>query len=125
MTAIRVGDMVRNKVLVTRTSARNIGASVTGTLMVPTETIALDFDGIRGITPSFFDELLLSMGEFAKGQGRDLSLRIVNPPSELSSVHEAIGRAHGLSISESESGSWLVERNRMMEDGDPSLPVQA
>ena len=125
MTTIRIGDMVRNRVLVTRTSARNVGNSVAGKLMSPTETMELDFEGIRGITPSFFDELLLSMGELAKGQGRDLNLRIVNPPSELSSIHEAIGRAHGLSISESESGSWLVGRNRMMGDSDPRLPIQA
>ncbi len=125
MTTIRVGDMVRNKVLVTRTSARDFGANVSDILVGQTEALTLDFGGIRGITPSFFDELLLSMGELAKSQGRDLSLRIVNPPSELSSIHEAIGRAHGLSISESESGSWLVERSRMLEDSGPNLRVQA
>lgn len=123
MTTIRIGDIIGNRILVTRTSARNLGASVTGMLMGPTETIALDFEGIRGITPSFFDELLLSMGDLARNQGHDLDLRIINPPSELSSVHEAIGRAHGLSILESESGSWLVGRPDVIED--PGIPAQA
>ena len=125
MTTVRVGDMVRNRVLVTRTSARDFGANVSDILVGQTEALTLDFGGIRGITPSFFDELLLSMGELAKSQGRDLSLRIVNPPSELSSIHEAIGRAHGLSVSESEGGSWLVERNSTTEGSDASLQVQA
>ncbi len=125
MTTIQIGDMVQGRVLVTRTSARNVGAGVADMLMDRTGTIALDFEGIRGITPSFFDELLLSMGELARSQRRDLNLRIVNPPSELSSIHEAIGRAHGLLISESDSGSWLVGRPGLTEDSDPRLPIQA
>ena len=117
--------MVQNGILVTRTSARSVGEGVASMLKHDAETIELDFQGIRGFTPSFFDELLHSMGDLARSEGRDLDLRIVNPPSELSSIHEAIGRAHGLVISESESGSWLVGRNRLMEDSDPPLPIQA
>ena len=125
MTTIRIGDMVQNRVLVTRTSAKHVGTTVADAAMGPIGVLVLDFEGIRGFTPSFFDELLLSMGELARSQGRDLDLRIDNPPSELSSIHEAIGRAHGLLISESESGSWQVGRNKMMEGGDPGLPVRA
>ena len=117
--------MVQNGILVTRTSARSVGEGVAKTLQHDVEPMALDFQGIRGFTPSFFDELLLSIGELARGQGRDLNLSIDNPPSELLSVHEAIGRAHGLSISKSEGGSWLVRRNSTMEGGDHRLPVQA
>ena len=111
MTSIQIEHMIQNRVLVTRTSARNLGANVAEVLPERGGTIALDFAGVRGFTPSFFDELLLSMGDLARSQGRDLDLRIDNPPSELSSVHEAIGRAHGLSISESDVGSWLVGRH--------------
>ena len=125
MSTIRIGDMVQNRILVTRTSARSLGAGVADMLSDDAEPIALDFQGIRGFTPSFFDELLHSMGDFARSQGRDLELRIVNPPWELMSIHEAIGRAHGLVISASESGSWLVGRPGLTEDSDPRLPIQA
>ena len=117
--------MVQNRVLVTRTSARQVGDNVAGVVVDPVGLLELDFEGIRGITPSFFDELLLSLGEIARGQGRDLSLSIANPPSELSSVHQAIARAHGLLITEREDGSWLVKRNRVTGDSAPGLPVQA
>ncbi len=124
MSTVRIGNMVQNRILVTRTSARSLGAGVADMLQNDAEPIALDFRGIRGFTPSFFDELLHSMGDLAWSQGRDLDLRIVNPPWELMSIHEAIGRAHGLLISESEGGSWLVRQNKMMEDGNPRLPVR-
>lgn len=124
VSTVRIGDMVQNRVLVTRASARSLGEGVAGMLHHYPEPIELDFRGIRGFTPSFFDELLHSMRDLARSQGRDLDLRIVNPPWELMSIHEAIGRAHGLSISESEVGSWLVGRPEMMEGTDPSLPVQ-
>ena len=125
MTTVRIEDMVQNKVLVTRTSARHVGNSVAEVVVEPIGELELDFEGIRGITPSFFDELLLSISELAQSRGRDLRLRVINPPSELSSVHEAIGRAHGLSISESESGSWLVGRPEVIQGSDPGIPVQA
>ena len=121
---LQVSDMVQNRILISRRHARSVGKGVANLPQHEAVPIALDFQGIRGFAPSFFDELLHSMGDLARSQGRDLDLRIDNPPSELSSVHEAIGRAHGLSISESESGSWLVGRPEMMESSDPSIRVR-
>ena len=117
MTTIRIGDMVQNRILVTRTSARNVGAGVADRLSNSSEAVALDFDGIRGITPSFFDELLLSMGKLAESGEDARHMRILNPPLELSSIHEAIGRSHGLAVSEAEDGSWVIGRPGAAESG--------
>ena len=105
---IGISDMVEYKVLVTRTTARKVGTGVEEALNGPEAPLALDFEGIYGFTPSFFDELLHSIGEIARRQGRELDMEIVNPPAELSSVHEAIARAHGLWIVENEKGSWRL-----------------
>ncbi len=105
---IGIADMVAFKLLVTRTTARNVGAGIAEALNESAESLALDFAGIQGFTPSFFDELLHSMGELSQSHGRDLLLELANPPAELSSVHEAIARAHGLRITEADGGSWLI-----------------
>jgi hypothetical protein len=72
------------------------------------DRLVLDFRGVEGLAPSFFDEVL-SMIEEATGEHgeRQVTIRIENPPTKLSSKFTAVARAHGVEAVESE-GAWVI-----------------
>ncbi len=75
-----------------------------------TTSIAVDFEGIEGIAPSFLDELL-SIFESLIGEetgGREPCLIVANPPTRLSLKFEAVARGHGMSVRALPDGSWLL-----------------
>ena len=122
MTEVRIYDLLGKKVLVTRSSARTLSDAFADWAQSGNDRAAFDLENIMGITPSFFDEMLLMVEEVGETSQR---ITIANPPTELSSKFQAVARAHGLVISEGEGGSWLVGRPETMEDAAPGLPVQA
>ena len=122
MREVKIYDLVGKKVLVTRSSARTLSDAFAEWAQSGNDRPAFNLEHVMGITPSFFDEMLRMVEETGESFRR---ITISNPPTELSSKFRAVAKAHGLSISESESGSWLVGRNRMMGDSDPRLPIQA
>jgi hypothetical protein len=122
MPTLRVNDVLKDKILVSREAARLLehalravivgaGAHVNATDATP---VAVDFEGVEGIAPSFLDELL-SVFESVVGaetDGRKRCLMVTNPPTRLSLKFEAIARGHGMSIQALPDGSWFLTGTR-------------
>ena len=109
--AVNVHDLVKKRALVTRESATVIRDILAQAFNESEPELVLDLTGIDAVTPSFVDEAL----SFVEASLRDPSVnprRVVflNPPTRLSSKFAAIGRGRGLVFSETEEGSWIVER---------------
>ena len=115
MGTVQVYQLLKKRVLVTRESARAIQSELAHALTNTNGEVYLDFRGVEGLTPSFLDEMLIvieeSMPESPRGP---LRLRLHNPPTRLSSKFAAVGRAHRLSIAQSDDGSWIISRNLEM-----------
>jgi hypothetical protein len=116
MSALRIHDLLANRVLVTRESARSIAPEIGSAIASGEKSITLDFAGIDAITPSFMDEVLSVVEEFlTEGGAERLEIIIVQPPTRLSSKFAAIGRGHGLAMEERPDGSWLISRDAEQE----------
>lgn len=68
----------------------------------------MDLSEVRGMTPSFFDETLTIVEEAIGERDNRSQLTIASPPTDLSSKYVAIGRAHRMSVRESEDGDWVI-----------------
>ena len=111
MKPLTVYALLGKRVLVTRDSARSIQEQICGAMLDGRGDVVLDFEGVMGVTPSFLDETLRIIEEcIAQTDGSRLHVTITTPPSELSSKFLAVGRGHGLSLSKSEDGSWVISR---------------
>lgn len=117
MPTLRVNDVLKDRVLVSRESARLLegalrallgSASTPGPVSIATP-LTVDFEGVEGMAPSFLDELV-SVFEALIGPGADGGRRLIvaNPPTRLSSKFEAIARGHGMSVQALPDGSWLL-----------------
>ncbi len=122
MCTVQVNEVLKDKILVSRESAHlledalsaMIAAARTSGKPLGTTSMAVDFEGIEGIAPSFLDELL-SIFEAIIGSetnGLERSLVIANPPTRLSLKFEAIARGHGMSARALPNGSWLLSDTR-------------
>ena len=120
MREVKIYDLLGKKVLVTRSSARTLYDALAAAAQSGNEGAAFDLEHVMGITPSFFDEMLLMVEETGKSTRR---ITIANPPTELSSKFQAVARAHGLRATVAGNGSWLVGRPDVIED--PGIPAQA
>lgn len=122
MRTLRVNDVLKDRILVSRESARLLEDPLRA-MMVSAKTVGnacgttpvtVDFEGIEGIAPSFLDELL-SVFESLIGAGADgdeRSLVVANPPTRLSLKFEAIARGHGMSVRALPDGSWFLTDTR-------------
>ena len=73
------------------------------------QELVLDFKGVEGLTPSFFDEVLSMVEEVTTRPAETRAqVRIENPPTKLSSKFAAVARAHGVEAVESAEGAWVV-----------------
>src|SRR6266511_3894185 len=98
MSSLALHDVLKNRVLVTRDSARGLAPAIDRALRDAGGTLQLDFSRVAGITPSFLDELLSVIEEtFARLNVDSFSIAILNPPTALSSKFVAIGRGRELS----------------------------
>ena len=107
--AIRLSEMYAIRVLTTRASARILRGELDRALQAGRGHAGLDFAGIDGITPSFLDEVLTVLEEAAAAGGHDeFELKVLNPPTRLSSKFEAVGRGHRLSIHQTDAQTWSI-----------------
>jgi hypothetical protein len=76
--------------------------------------MAVDFEGIEGIAPSFLDELLSIFESIIGLDTSDPERRLVvaNPPTRLSLKFEAVARGHGMAVRALPDGSWLLTNTR-------------
>jgi len=118
MPTLRVNDIIKDKVLVSRESAHLLEDALSAMMAdaaadgnsADTTSIAVDFDGVQGIAPSFLDELLSIFESLIQAQAdiHQRSLVIANPPTRLSLKFEAIARGHRLPVRALPDGSWLL-----------------
>ncbi len=109
MKPLKIYNLLGKRLLVTRESARSLGPALTE--LVAAGEVVIDFCGIEGLTPSFFDELLTVIERCAhKNDKEQLKVVVLNPPTQLSAKFEAVGRGHNLTIEKSDSGAWVILR---------------
>ncbi len=118
MPTLRVHEVLKDRILVSRESARLLedglramlpGPRTPGNASPPTP-VAVDFEGVEGMAPSFLDELL-SIFESLIGletNGPERCLIVAHPPTRLSLKFEAIARGHGMSVRALPDGSWCL-----------------
>ncbi len=110
MSGLALHDVLKNRVLVTRASARGLASAIDTAIRDARGELKLDFSRVDGMTPSFLDELLSVVEEaFARLNVDSFRVEILNPPTALSAKFAAIGRGRKLSLTES-AGAWIIER---------------
>ncbi len=93
MTAVRIHELLPRDILVTRDSARAIQLDLAQAVAEGKGEIVLDFSGVAGLTPSFFDELLGVIEECTEVAAQQrLRVTVEDPPTSLSSKFLAVGR---------------------------------
>ncbi len=122
MRTLRVNNVLKDKILVSRESAHLLEDALMAMMAAsrpsenPSDTtsLAVDFEGIEGIAPSFLDELVSIFESIVGSQtsAPDRCLVIANPPTRLSLKFEAIARGHGMSVRALPDGSWLLTDSR-------------
>ncbi len=122
MPTLRVNDVLKDKVLVSRESAHVLEDALSAMMAAArtpdnssgTTSMAVDFEGIEGIAPSFLDELLSIFESIIGSETNDLEwcLIVANPPTRLSLKFEAVARGHGMSVRALPDGSWLLTDSR-------------
>lgn len=107
MEPIKIQKIIEGPMLITRARARKLQPSLD---VVASEDarISLDFDGIAGMAPSFFDELLRAIDEISEPSQEQPTLIIHNPPTQASSKFQAVARSHSRMIQVNEDGDWLL-----------------
>ena len=109
MGSIKIFDLVGKRVLVTRSSARNLAPELANALLEGDGEVTLDFAGVDGLTPSFLDEILSVLEESALASGGvRLRVEVTNSPTQLSSKFAAVGRGHGLVARETGDRTWII-----------------
>lgn len=118
MRTLRVHDILRDRVLVSRESARRLEDALR-TAMAPATTqenaacttpVRVDFESVDGLAPSFLDELLSVFESLIGAQTNvgEQSLIVANPPTRLSRKFEAVARGHGMSVRALPNGAWFL-----------------
>ena len=107
--AINTYELVQRRVLVTRGSARSIQGPLSSSIRDGGGKAELDFSGVNGITPSFFDELLSIIDEsWSDLPGSELRVIIKAPPTDVSPMLKAVAKVHRLKIEQVDSGAWVI-----------------
>jgi hypothetical protein len=122
MRTLRVHDVLKDRILVSRESARLLEGELCDMMAsaaTPGEArdvtpVTIDFEGIAGVAPSFLDELLSVFESVigADANGGERCLMVVNPPTRLSLKFEAVARGHGMLVRTLPGGSWLLTDSR-------------
>lgn len=106
---MKVFDLFKRRVLVTRDSAHLIEPALVGLPRVGPGPILLDFAGIEAITPSFVDELLGVLESNLSDSG-SFEVTFKNFPANLSAKYEAIARGRAVSITVPLRGQWIITK---------------
>ena len=118
MPTLRVHDVLKDRVLVSRESARllkdALGAMLNRGSTSGNETgatsVSIDFERVEGVAPSFLDEVISIFESVVGtgGAGQSRSLLVAHPPARLSLKFEALARGHAKTIRVLPDGSWLL-----------------
>ena len=116
MRTLRVNEVLKDRILVSRESARLLEPALSEMMVherAPEDApgnapVTVDFEGIEGVAPSFLDELLLIFESLmgTETNGRERCLVVTHSPTRLSSKFEAIARGHGMSVHALPDGTW-------------------
>jgi hypothetical protein len=119
---LRVHDVLTDKILVGRESARRLEdalkAMIAGVKTAAdspaSSAVTVDFDGVEGMAPSFLDELVTIFESLIGSETADgkRNLIVANPPARLSPKFEAVARGHGMSVRALPDGSWILTDRR-------------
>ena len=111
MGSLNIFEILGKRVLVTRSSARQLAPDLADALVGGDGEVTLDFVGVDGITPSFLDEILLVLEEAVPSAGVNrLRVEVMNSPTQLSSKFAAVSRGHGLVAKEMGDQTWIIEK---------------
>ena len=109
MTSLKIQELLPKRVLTSRDSARSIAAEVADAVRLGDGGLEVDLQGVLGMAPSFFDELLSVIEKGAHVAGKQPGEIIVShPPSALLAKHHLVCKGHGLRVSEDASGRWVI-----------------
>lgn len=109
MDPIKIREILHDRLLVTRASAHELRSSFEAAASRSSDQLEIDFEGVAGMTPSFFDELLATAEETVQTHGPSgIRLVLHHPPTDLSAKFEAVAEGHGCSLSEDEQERWVV-----------------
>jgi len=128
MITFRLQDVLKDKILISRESARQVEDSLRRRLAAgaaagsDTSEVVIDFVGVEGIAPSFLDELVSIFESLVAGGDGERRLVLANPPTRLSSKFEAIARGHGMSIRRRDDGSWIMADTGTHSEKVPQVP---
>lgn len=110
MEPIHVRDVLPDRMLVTRASARELQPRLEEAAADPGDRVELDFDGVAGMTPSFFDELLATVEEASDaGDSNTVELVVHNAPTDASSKFQAVAEGHECSLSANEERRGVLQ----------------
>jgi hypothetical protein len=111
-TRLRIRDHLAEQILVSRPSARRLldplRKQAQQSRSGGKNAVILDFDGVAGMAPSFFDELLAVVHEAV---GVSQPIQFLNQPTQLSRKFETIARGRGLRVVQAGEGRWLFDGN--------------
>ncbi len=107
MDPIKVRSRLSGPMVVTRGLARELAPSFEENANPRAGKVELDFDGIEGFSPSFFDEMIKTMEEVLGMQPGETRLVLRNPPTVISETFRAVARAHGLSLT-GDDDRWVL-----------------
>lgn len=105
MEPIKVRSTISDPLLTTRSLAQELEPSFKE--HGPSQRIELDFEGIEGITPSFFDGLLKTMEDTIQARSSNATVVFHNLPRGVSSALELVARAHNLTL-RSDEERWVL-----------------
>jgi hypothetical protein len=109
MVSIKIHDVLRKRALVSRDSSRALKEVLSSVVQNTHDGLAVDFEGVDAISPSFVDELLFVIRSALIERGSRISeLRFINPPTSPSAAYSAIARAHDISLEETAEGDWKI-----------------
>jgi len=120
LTAIGVSEFSKGRILVTRQAARSLAEPIGQAWLdrpysesfSDKPIIRLDFSGVAGTSPSFFDELIRVVDEATKGclTAGTAVLSLYHLPSHKSRAFDAIVAGRGLKFENSNDGSLTIRR---------------
>jgi hypothetical protein len=109
MRTIEVFQFLQRKILVTRESPSAVRGVIESAIGTDGE-VALDFNGIHAVTPSFVDEILAIIDDARASSSRqEVRVVFLHAPTPLSAKYLAIGKRHGVTLSQSGSDAWEIK----------------
>ena len=112
MTRLNIHKLLPRLALTSRPSAREVSQEVGNALGSGDEELELDFQGILGFSPSFFDELIGVVSDGAEASEHPASrVVIISPPVELTPKYKTICQGRGFQIAETSDGRWLITKS--------------